>query len=581
MTIEERIPLFQTTEALQNAGQIIFKVAEAFPLEIPFKPTNEAVLIKGSDLTIEEVVRVARYGAPVKLSDDPQVLKRIQAAYDYVCQAAASGKPVYGVTTGFGGMADVVISSENASELQNNLIWYHKTGTGKLMPLEDIRASMLLRANALMRGASGIRFEILKRFEIFLNEGVTPHVHELGSIGASGDLVPLTYIAGCLIGLDNRFRVDFRGEELGAIEALDRLGLPQLSLGPKEGLALINGTSVMSGVAANVIHDTQLLVKLAMGAHALAIQALGGTNQSFHPFIHQLKPHAGQLWTARQMQELLSGSQMVRDELDGSHDHREKDLIQDRYSLRCLPQYLGPIIDGLAMVSEQVNVELNSVSDNPLIDVDAQASYHGGNFLGQYIGTGMDQVRYYLGLLAKHLDVQIALLVTPAFNSGLPPSLRGNEERQVNMGLKGLQLSANSIMPMLLFMGNSITDRYPTHAEQFNQNINSQGFNSANLARQSVELGQRYLAIALMFGVQAVDLRTYRRTGHYDARTLLSPATCGLYETVREVIGVAPSAERPYVRHDYEQTLDTHIARIVEDIASGGRIARAINSIIA
>jgi len=222
---------------------------------------------------------------------------------------------------------------------------------------------------------------------------------------------------------------------------------------------------------------------------------------------------------------------------------------------------------------------MNSATDNPLIDGETQVSYHCGNFLGQYVGVAMDHLRYYIGLLAKHLDVQIALLVAPEFNGGLPPSLVGNPARKVNMGLKGLQLAGNSIMPLLTFFGNSLVDRFPTHAEQFNQNINSQGFGSANLARQAVETFQQYMAIALMFGVQAVDLRTYVVVGHYDARSCLSPATVQLYEAVREVVGRPPSANRPYIWNDDEQPLDAHLARIATDIAASGRIPQAMKQL--
>ncbi|MGL5793114.1 MAG: aromatic amino acid lyase, partial [Waterburya sp.] len=221
--------------------------------------------------------------------------------------------------------------------------------------------------------------------------------------------------------------------------------------------------------------------------------------------------------------------------------------------------------------------EMNSVTDNPLIDVANQASYHGGNFLGQYIGTGMDSLRYHLGLLAKHLDTQIALLVAPEFNNGLSPSLTGNTENPVNMGLKGLQIVGNSIMPLLTFYGNSLADRFPTHAEQFNQNINSQGFASANLARRSLDIFQEYLAISLMFGVQAVDLRTYLIAQHYDASVCLSPQTRKLYLAIREVIGQPPSADKPYIWNDREQPLDEHIAKIVADIKAEGVIVQAIN----
>jgi phenylalanine ammonia-lyase len=541
---------------------------------------DEPIVIRGKELTINDVVRVARYGAKVRLTDERKVLQKVEASWNYITEAVKAGKPIYGVTSGFGGMADVAISPQEAGELQNNLIWFMKSGAGKKIPLADVRASMLLRANSHLHGASGLRLEIIRRIETFLNANVTPHVCEFGSIGASGDLVPLVQITGALIGLDASFRVDFEGEEMSCLDALDRLGLPRLELGPKEGLAMVNGTSVMTGIAANCFFDAQVLLALAMGTHALAIQGLMGTNQSFHAFIHHLKPHPGQLWAAEQMLNLLKGSKLSRDELDGKHDYREGDLIQDRYSLRCLPQYMGPIVDGLRQIGQQITIEMNSATDNPLIDVQNQTDYHGGNFLGQYIGIGMDHLRYYLGLLAKHIDVQLALLVAPAFNNGLPASLVGNPDRKVNMGLKGLQISGNSIMPLLTFFGNSLVDRFPTHAEQFNQNVNSQGFGSANLARQSIDTFQQYMAIALMFGVQAVDLRTHQRFGHYDARETLSPATLPLYEAVREVVGRPPTARRPYIWNDNEQPLDAHIARIAADIMAGGRIPQAVNDVL-
>jgi phenylalanine ammonia-lyase len=542
--------------------------------------SDKTVAIDHQNLTIDDVVSVSRYGALVSLSNNNDVLRGIQTSCDYIQNAVESGAPIYGVTSGFGGMANVVISRECTALLQNNLIWYHKTGSGQKLPIADVRAAMLLRAKSHMHGASGIRLEIIRRMETFLNAGVTPHVYEFGSIGASGDLVPLSYITGALVGLDRCYIVDFNGEEMNAPTALNKLGLEPLQLLPKEGLAMMNGTSVMTGIAAHCVHDTKTLLALSLGTHALALQGLNGTNQSFHPFIHQLKPHSGQKWAANQMLNLLAGSRLVREELDGSHDYRGEHPIQDRYSLRCLPQYMGPIVDGIQQIQSQIEVEMNSATDNPLIDVENQASYHGGNFLGQYIGVGMDQLRYYIGLLAKHLDVQIAYLVAPEFNNGLPSSLVGNRERTVNMGLKGLQIAGNSMMPLLTFYGNSIADRFPTHAEQYNQNINSQGFASANLARRSVEIFQQYMAIALMFGVQAVDLRTYAVAEHYDARATLSPATRDLYMAVRNVVGQPPSADRPYIWNDHEQPLDEHIAKIAIDIASDGQIVQAVKDIL-
>ena len=257
----------------------------------------------------------------------------------------------------------------------------------------------------------------------------------------------------------------------------------------------------MSGIASNCVYDAYVSLALTIGAHALAIQALNGTNQSFHSFIHSHKPHSGQIWAAACMLDLLSGSKLIRDELEQRYERPSGDLIQDRYSLRCLAQYIGPIFDGLEQIARQVTVEINSATDNPLIDSEYDRDFHGGNFLGQYIGVAIDNLRYYLGLKAKHLDVQIAQLMAPEFNNGLPPSLIGNPKRKVNMGLKGLQISGNSIMPIIAFLGNSLVDRFPTHAEQFNQNINSQGFGSANLSRQSIQALQQYLAISLMMGI--------------------------------------------------------------------------------
>ena len=440
-------------------------------IQLPgIQQSNPTVILGKESLTVEQVVQVARYGNQACISDEQQVLQRVESSSNYIAEAVAHGQPIYGVTSGFGGMANVVISPESATLLQNNLIRYHKTGTGGKLPLADVRAAMLLRMNSHLQGASGIRLELIQRMETFLNANVTPHVYEFGSIGASGDLVPLSYITGALVGLDRCYTVDFNGEEIDAPTALSRLGLSPIQLQPKEGLAMMNGTSVMTGIAANCVWDARILLALAMGAHALMIQGLNGTNQSFHEFIHHCKPHPGQKWAAARMLDLLSDSDLIRHELDGSHDYRGEQLIQDRYSLRCLPQYLGPIVDGIEQITQQIEIEMNSVTDNPLIDVNNQASYHGGNFLGQYVGTGMDSLRYYLGLLTKHLDVQIAMLVAPEFNNGLPASLVGNPQRQVNMGLKGLQITANSLMPLLSFYGNSLADRFPTHADQFLEN---------------------------------------------------------------------------------------------------------------
>jgi phenylalanine ammonia-lyase len=530
---------------------------------------EEVVTLRGEGLTIAAIAQVSSGNARVAVTTDPDVEQRVRASRDFIARAVEANLPIYGVTTCVGGMADRMVPGEAAAVMQNNLVWSHKAACGEHLPIADVRAGMLLRANSLLRGISGVRPELIERLARFLNEGVTPHVHEFGSIGASGDLVPLAYIAGALTGTDDRYTVDFRGESVGCLTALERLGLPRLPLLAKEGLALMNGTSVMAGIASNAVHRARTHLALTMGTHGLMLQGLQATNQSFHPFIHAHKPHTGQRWAAERMLALIDGSQLIHGGLDGRPRRRAGDLIQDRYSMRCLPQFLGPIIDGLTQIAWQMEVEANSATDNPLIDAEQEAVYHCGNFLGQYVGVGMDQLRSYIGLTAKHLDAQLALLVAPEFNRGLPPSLVGNPERPYNTGLKALQLNANSIMPMLLFYGNSLADRFPTHAEQFNQNINSQGFGSANLARRSLDLFEQYLAIALMFATQAVDLRSQRLQDTYDASGLLAPASQPLYAAVRRVTGSAPSAERPFIWNDQDQLLDVHLGALIHDLRRG------------
>ncbi len=337
----------------------------------------------------------------------------------------------------------------------------------------------------------------------------------------------------------------------------------------------------MTGVAANCLYDARRLLALALGFHALVIQALLGSNQSFHPFIQQVKPHPGQIRAAALALDLLDGSRMVRDELDGHHEDQGDQPVQDRYSLRCLPQFLGPVLDGLRSATDAVQTEMNSANDNPLIDGANCLSYHSGNFLGQYVAVWMDHLRYYLGLTAKHMDAQIALLVAPEFNAGLSASLSGNPARSVNMCLKGLQIAANSITPLISHYGAPIADRFPTHAEQFNQNINSQGFNSAILARKSLEAMEAYTAMALIFGVQAVSLRSAQQGGGFDPRPLLSGATAALYEAVLTGVGVAPDPGRPPIRNDDEQSLETWVERLRKDIAADGATVAAVGRIMA
>jgi len=533
------------------------------------------ILINGDGLTIADIGAVAR-GAKVEVSSDPAVLARVAGSRDHLVRAVARGDQIYGVTTLFGGMADRTLGPDHLAELQRLALWHHKSTTGPRLPAADVRAAMLLRANSLMKGVSGVRIEIVERFAAFLNAGAHPHVYQRGSIGASGDLVPLTYIAGAVMGLDPAFLVDLDGETLDAHAALARLGLAPLALEPKEGLALNNGTGASTGIAANALDRAMDLAALTLGIHALHAQALLATDQSFAPFIHAMKPHPGQIWVAERMTDLLQGSGAIRSEAAGQRGHRAGKLIQDRYSLRCLPQYLGPIFDGIAAAARQVETEANCANDNPLIDPESGEIYHTGNFLAQYTGVAMDSLRYHLGLLAKHVDVQIALLMTPEFSGGLSASLVGNQEGGLNVGLKSLQVGGNQMMPLISFYGQSIVDRFPTHAEQFNQNINSQAMNAANLAREQIDLLEHYLSVALLCGVQAVELRAHLIGGSYDARTILSPQTASLYESARKAAAGPPDPARPLHWNDLDEFLQPKVEGLLGDIQARGAIFAAL-----
>jgi phenylalanine ammonia-lyase len=536
------------------------------------------VTISGEGLSIADIAAVAR-GARVEITKDPKVLSRVVRSRDVIRAAIARKEQIYGVTTLFGAMADRHVGPELLVEVQRLALWQHKSAAGPRLPDIDVRAAMLLRANSLLKGASGIRLEIIERYATFLNAGASPHVYQRGSIGASGDLVPLSYIAGAVLGLDRAFLVDHEGQTHDAFDMLKRLDLAPLALEPKEGLALNNGTGACTGVAANAVDRAFDLMALGLGVHALFAQALLATDQSFAPFIHATKPHPGQVFTARVMAGLLAKSALIRSESAGDRTHRTGKLIQDRYSLRCLPQFIGPVIDGLALIKRQIEVEANSANDNPLIDPDAGEILHTGNFLAQYTGVAMDQLRYHLGLIAKHLDAQIALLMTPEFSNGLSPSLVGNEALGLNVGLKSLQVAGNCLMPLMSFYGQSIVDRFPTHAEQFNQNINSQAMNSANLSRETLDVFSHFLAVALFTAVQAVELRAKQFADSFDANTVLSPATRDLYQAARTAAFGLPRADRPLMWNDMDEFIQPKIEGLIAALQPGGPILEAIGAL--
>jgi phenylalanine ammonia-lyase len=534
---------------------------------------GRAVTLDGSSLTCADVDRVARLAAPVQLSTEPAVRERVTRARDTVAAAVAAGATVYGVTTGFGGMADTAIPPDLAGQLQQGLLAFLHAGAGDPLPERDVRAAMLIRANSHLRGASGVRWELIERSAVLLRAGVTPVVRDLGSIGASGDLVPLAAIARAVIGSARQPVVTSGGTVTTAREALSALGLPPLSLQAKEGLALVNGTAVSTARATLCVLDAIDYLDVVTAFHGLAVHALGASSEPYAAFTHEHKPHAGQARIAERMRRLTdgagaSGSQLAERLASGK-------LGQDRYALRCIPQYLGPVADCLDRACDQLEVEMNSTTDNPLVDPADGRFFHGGNFLAEYVATAMDSLRAHLALACKHVDVQVATLMAPEHSSGLPPSLVGNTALSVNMGLKGLQILGNSIMPLVTYFAAPIADRFPTHAEQFNQNINSQSYGAARLAREQIELARRHLAVALVAVTQAVELKAQRAHGTHDARALLSPPAASIYTTIKDVLGSPVTPGRPTVWDDTDQPLEAFVDRVFADLAACGRIADA------
>lgn len=534
--------------------------------------SRQRLALDGRPLEIKQVVAAGKHQFRVELTESSETRNRVAAAVEAVRKAVSDGEEIYGVTTGFGGMACKSIPVELATASQNNLLSFLATAAGKPLDRRHVRAAMLLRANVLLQGCSGVRLEIIERLVQFLQSDAIPVVRDLGSIGASGDLVPLATIARAITGHQDFAKVQFQGRTTQGRQVLEALGLEPIELLPKEGLAIVNGTSFSSAIAANAIHETQHAMALTVGTQALMLRALLVHENPFESFVHQSKPHPGQIWTATVTKRLLCEGR--------TQSNGKSTQVQDRYSLRCLPQYMGSIVEGLARNHRVVHTEMNSVSDNPLVDPTDGQFYQSGNFLGQYIGVAMDELRRHIGLMAKHLDVQIATLMTPEFSGGLTASLRGNEERPFNMGLKGLQITGNSIMPMLTYFGNPLVEHFPTHAEQFNQNINGLSWGSANLAWNSVQHFQQYLAVALISAIQAIDLRAKSSFGHYDGRVLLGTEAEPLYTAFCTVMDYQPGPDRPFLFDDSDRWLEEDLEVLSKNIRDEGTIVHAVQPIL-
>lgn len=451
---------------------------------------HESVTLNGMSLTIEEIVRVARGGCKVELEENAKRLVAECAAS--VLEWVRAGRVVYGITTGFGDLATVVIPADKSRKLQENLLLSHACGYGEPLPEDQVRAIMLLRINTLARGFSGISLTTLMQLVDYLNLGLHPVIPRQGSVGASGDLCPLSHLAITLLGHGEVF---YQGKRMSTKEALNIVGLDPIQLMPKEGLALNNGTTVMCGIAALCAYDAMQLLKTADVVSALSAEALHAVPYAFDKRTHDLRPQKGQSIVADNMRRLTEGSEII--------NSYKKDRVQDAYSLRCIPQVHGASRDALRYVWDVVDIEINSVTDNPIIFHHDGEAISGGNFHGQPLALAMDFYGIAVAELASISERRIARLVDHKL-SDLPPFLVA--ESGVNSGFMIPQYTAAAIVSENKVLAHpSCVDSIPTSASQ--EDHVSMGTYSAKKACTILNNAKRVLAIELLSATQGIDFR--------------------------------------------------------------------------
>jgi histidine ammonia-lyase len=460
------------------------------------------ILIDGETLTLEQVAQVARREATVEVA--PSARERVIAARRVVERLAAGEEPVYGVNTGFGTLAEVRIDKADLKKLQRNLILSHSAGVGEPLAEPEARAMLLLRANALAKGYSGVRPETLALLTEMLNRNVVPAIPERGSVGASGDLAPLAHLALALIG---------EGEVLGpngkrpSAEALREAGLAPVTLEAKEGLSLVNGTQAMSAVGTLATLRGEALCLIADLAGAMTVEGLLGSHKPFGAEMHRIRPHPGQEAAAAHLRELLGGSEIVK-------SHEDCGKVQDAYSLRCMPQIHGAARDGVAFARGVIAREINSATDNPLVFADTGEVTSGGNFHGQPVSQALDFLAIAVTQLAVASERRVEQLVNPAL-SGLPPFLAKNSG--LNSGFMIAQVTSAALVAESRVLSHpACVDSIPSSAGR--EDHVSMGMGAALKARQVVDHVRTAIAIELLVAAQALDLRSPLKPGAGVAR---------------------------------------------------------------
>lgn len=468
------------------------------------------IIITGNSLTLEEIALVCRNYWEVELSQS--AVEKIIASRKVVDEFVENEDVIYGITTGFGKFSDVSISKEESRLLQKNLIVTHAVGAGKPFETEIVRGIILLRINNLAKGYSGARLETIQTMIDMLNKKVHPIVPQKGSLGSSGDLAPLSHMVLPMIGLG---KAEYMGEVMAGNEAMEKAGISVLELTSKEGLALINGTQVMTAVGALTVYDAINLVKVSDIAAALSFEAHNGVVNALDHKVHEVRPHKGQMDSARILLQLLESSKMTT---------RQGEIrVQDAYSLRCTPQVHGASKDAINYVKEKVEIEINSVTDNPLIFPETKEGISGGNFHGQPMALSFDFLGIALSELANISERRLERLVNPAL-SDLPAFLV--EHGGLNSGFMIVQYSAAALVSENKVLSHPASvDSIPSSANQ--EDHVSMGTIAARKAREIMENVRRVLAMEIMCACQGIDLRGNKGLGK---------GTSPVYEIVRKYV---------------------------------------------
>ncbi|PHH59242.1 hypothetical protein CDD81_3542 [Ophiocordyceps australis] len=478
------------------------------------EPTAAGVLLDGTSLTIAQVVAIARRNARASISKSPSVVKKVEQSITTLQSFLDKGHIIYGVNTGFGGNADT--RTRSVAKLQSASLQHQQSG---ILPetcaggegqgtfslsQETTRATIAIRCNSLLRGHSAVRIQVLETLVEAMSRGATPLVPSRGSISASGDLGPLSYIGGFLEANADIFvsmqRAAGPSRIMSAPEALKHLGLEAVTLQPKEGLAIMNGTAASSALAALVMYDAHKLAVLCQLLTAMTTEALLGDIANYHDFLSQVRPHPGQMEAARNISLYLSGSRLCRDQDEG-----RRGLAQDRYALRTAPQWIGPQLEDLLSANAQIETELNSTTDNPLVDSCNARIHHGGNFQAASVTSAMEKTRSALVMLGRLLLSQSAELNNPDLNNGLSPNLCADDP-SLSFTCKGIDINMTAYYSELAFLANSVASHVHS-AELNNQSVNSLALISGRMTEKAVEILSIMVAAVLFLLCQALDLR--------------------------------------------------------------------------